>query len=86
MAIFILEIVEFNSLKKLPIEEELLPTFKRLKEKQVLVKSGVDEEMDFSKLADNSLMPLNVLENLDIPKRLQKNQIARAMRIKSNKK
>ena len=43
--------------------------FKRLKEKQVLVKSGVDEEMDFSKLADNSLMPLNVLENLDIPKR-----------------
>ena len=38
-----------------------------------MVKSGIDEEMDFSKLADNSLMPLNVLENLDVPKSEKKN-------------
>jgi len=37
-----------------------------------MVKNAIDEEsmMDFSKIADNSLMPLNVLDNQEeLPKR-----------------
>jgi len=33
LSIFVLEIVEYNQLKKQPSKEELMPTFKRLKDR-----------------------------------------------------